>query len=79
MGIDDEIQKEFLKMKNDSLVDEITTINAKTKFADSLLNGDIGTELKNCNMYYLQTKPLKIPFKIKFKNFIDRLKNILWN
>lgn len=78
MSIDEEIQKEYSKMKTENIVDEATTMNIKNNFANSLLNGDLGQELKNCNMYTIQSKPIRLPFKVKFRNFIKRLKNVLW-
>ena len=79
MGIDEEIQKEYSKMKSDSIVDETLTFNSKKNFADELLNGNIGIELKNCNNYIIKTKPLKLPFKVKVKNFIKKLKQVTWS
>lgn len=79
MSIDEEIQREYSKMKTENIVDEATTMNMKNKFADSLLNGTLGQELQNCNRYTVQSRPLRIPFKIKFRNFVNKLKNVLWN
>lgn len=79
MGINEEIQREYIKMKNDRVVDETTTINSKKQFADMILNGNIGNELNNCNNYVIQSRPLKIPFRIRMRNFINKLKYVLWN
>lgn len=77
MSIDEEIQKEYSKMKSDKIVDETITTNSKKQFADMILNSNIGYELKQCNSYYIQSKPLKLPFKIRLKNFIKRLKEVI--
>ena len=79
MSIDDEIQKEYEKVKTDKIVNETIANNNKKEFADMLLNGNIGLELKNCNKYYINTKPIKKPFKMRLNNFINRIKTVLWS
>ena len=52
MAIKDEINKEYEKIKTEQMVFETTMEAQKRKYADSLLNSTLGSELKNCNSYY---------------------------
>lgn len=79
MSIEEEIYKEYEKVKTDNLMDEVMALNAKNNFINYLKNCDINKELAKCNSY---NNPvfIKMPFKYRFKRFINKLKNfILWN
>lgn len=77
MSINGEIQKEYEKVKNEKIIGDVTIDNLKNNFAEQLLNSQIGEELKKCDKFYTIPQKKKIPFKIRFKNFINKLKFVL--
>lgn len=76
-SVDSEISKEFNKIKNDKIIFETTSNSHKKNYANEILNTQLGNELKNCNLYYNKTYKLKIPLKVRFKNFLNKLINVL--
>lgn len=73
MAIKDEINKEYEKIKTEQTVFETTMEAQKRKYADSLLNSSLGSELKNCNSYYSLSVKKKIPFKMRIKRFFNNI------
>lgn len=73
MAIKDEINKEYEKIKTEQMVFETTMEAQKRKYADSLFNSSLGSELKNCNSYYSLSVKKKIPFKMRIKRFFNNI------
>lgn len=73
MAIKDEINKEYEKIKTEQMVFETTMEAQKRKYADSLFNSSLGSELKNCNSYYSLLVKKKIPFKMRIKRFFNNI------
>lgn len=79
MAVDDEINKEYEKIKTEQMVFETTMEAQKHKYANSLLNSNLGTELKNCNTYYSFSIKRKIPFKLRIKRFFNNIFKLFLN
>ena len=73
MAIKDEINKEYEKIKTEQMVFETTMEAQKRKYAESLLNSTLGSELKNCNSYYSLSIKKKIPFRLRIKRFFNNI------
>ena len=73
MAIKDEINKEYEKIKTEQMVFETTMEAQKRKYADSLFNSSLGSELKNCNSYYSLSIKKKIPLKMRIKRFFNNI------
>lgn len=73
MAIKDEINKEYEKIKAEQMVFETTMEAQKRKYADSLFNSSLGSELKNCNSYYSLSVKKKIPFRLRIKRFFNNI------
>lgn len=73
MAIKDEINKEYEKIKTEQMVFETTMEAQKRKYADSLFNSSLGSELKNCNSYYSLSVKKKIPFRLRIKRFFNNI------
>ena len=73
MAIKDEINKEYEKIKTEQMVFETTMEAQKRKYADSLFNSSLGSELKNCNSYYSLSIKKKIPFRMRIKRFFNNI------
>ena len=79
MAIKDEINKEYEKIKTEQMVFETTMEAQKRKYADSLLNSTLGSELKNCNSYYSLSIKKKIPFRMRIKRFFNNIFKLFLN
>ena len=79
MAIKDEINKEYEKIKTEQMVFETTMEAQKRKYADSLLNSTLGSELKNCNSYYSLSIKKKIPFRLRIKRFFNNIFKLFLN
>ena len=79
MAIKDEINKEYEKIKTEQMVFETTMEAQKRKYADSLLNSTLGSELKNCNSYYSLSVKKKIPFRLRIKRFFNNIFKLFLN
>lgn len=79
MAIKDEINKEYEKIKTEQMVFETTMEAQKRKYADSLLNSSLGSELKNCNSYYSLSVKKKLPFKLRIKRFFNNIFKLFLN
>lgn len=79
MAIKDEINKEYEKIKTEQMVFETTMEAQKRKYADSLFNTSLGSELKNCNSYYSLSVKKKLPFKMRIKRFFNNIFKLFWN
>ena len=77
MAIKDEINKEYEKIKTEQMVFETTMEAQKRKYADSLFNSSLGSELKNCNSYYSLSVKKKIPFRLRIKRFFNNIFKLL--
>lgn len=77
--IDFEVQKVLNGLKNEKKINEITTENMKKTFATYLLN-EVGDDIKhNCGNMNISYKK-KVTFKMKWNNFLNKLKSVLgWN
>ena len=73
MAIRDEINKEYEKIKTEQMVFETTMEAQKRKYADSLFNSSLGSELKNCNSYYSLSVKKKLPIKLRIKRFFNNI------
>ena len=73
MAIKDEINKEYEKIKTEQMVFETTMEAQKRKYADSLFNRSLGSELKNCNSYYSLSVKKKLPIKLRIKRFFNNI------
>ena len=73
MTVNDEINKEYEKIKTEKIVFETTMEAQKRKYADSLLNSSLGAELKNSNSYYTLSIRKKIPFRMRIKRFFNNV------
>lgn len=73
MAIKDEINKEYEKIKTEQMVFETTMEAQKRKYADSLFNSSLGSELKNCNSYYSLSVKKKLPIKLRIKRFFNNI------
>ena len=73
MAVNDEINKEYEKIKTEQMVFETTMEAQKRKYADSLLNSSLGAELKNCNSYYSLSVKKKLPIKLRIKRFFNNI------
>lgn len=73
MAIKDEINKEYEKIKTEQMVFETTMEAQKRKYADSLFNSSLGSELKNCNSYYSLSVKKKLPIKLRIKRFFNNV------
>lgn len=73
----DELRREIVENKQDSLVAETELENEKKNLIDRFKNG-VGEDLRNNIQYY--SKPIlhKKPFKIRFKTFVNKIKYILF-
>ena len=79
MAVNDEINKEYEKIKTEQMVFETTMEAQKRKYADSLLNSSLGSELKNCNTYYSLSIKKKIPFRMRIKRFFNNVFKLFLN
>lgn len=79
MAIKDEINKEYEKIKTEQMVFETTMEAQKRKYADSLFNSSLGSELKNCNSYYSLSVKKKIPFRLRIKRFFNNIFKLFFN
>ena len=79
MAVNDEINKEYEKIKTEQMVFETTMKAQKIKYADRLLNSSLGSELKNCNSYYSLSIKKKIPFKLRIKRFFNNIFKLFLN
>ena len=79
MAVNDEINKEYEKIKTEKIVFETTMAAQKRKYADSLLNSSLGSELKNCNSYYSLSIKKKIPFRMRIKRFFNNVFKLFLN
>lgn len=79
MAIKDEINKEYEKIKTEQMVFETTMEAQKRKYADSLFNSSLGSELKNCNSYYSLSVKKKIPFRMRIKRFFNNIFKLFLN
>lgn len=79
MAVNDEINKEYEKIKTEKIVFETTMEAQKRKYADSLLNTSLGSELKNCNSYYSLSIKKKIPFRMRIKRFFNNIFKLFLN
>ena len=79
MAIKDEINKEYEKIKTEQMVFETTMETQKRKYADSLFNSSLGSELKNCNTYYSLSIKKKIPFRLRIKRFFNNIFKLFLN
>ena len=79
MAVNDEINKEYEKIKTEQMVFETTMEAQKRKYADSLLNSSLGSELKNCNSYYSLSIKKKIPFRMRIKRFFHNIFKLFLN
>ena len=79
MGVNDEINKEYEKIKTEQMVFETTMEAQKRKYADSLFNSSLGSELKNCNSYYSLSVKKKIPIKLRIKRFFNNIFKLFLN
>ena len=73
MAIKDEINKEYEKINTEQMVFETTMEAQKRKYADSLFNSSLGSELKNCNSYYSLSVKKKLPIKLRIKRFFNNV------
>ena len=73
MAIKDEINKEYEKIKTEQMVFATTMEAQKRKYADSLFNSSLGSELKNCNSYYSLSVKKKLPIKLRIKRFFNNI------
>ena len=79
MAVNDEINKEYEKIKTEQMVFETTMEAQKRKYADSLFNSSLGSELKNCNSYYSLSVKKKIPIKLRIKRFFNNIFKLFLN
>lgn len=79
MAIKDEINKEYEKIKTEQMVFETTMEAHKRKYADSLFNSSLGSELKNCNSYYSLSVKKKLPIKLRIKRFFNNIFKLFLN
>ena len=79
MAVNDEINKEYEKIKTEQMVFETTMEAQKRKYADSLLNSTLGSELKNCNSYYSLSVKKKLPIKLRIKRFFNNIFKLFLN
>ena len=79
MAVNDEINKEYEKIKTEQMVFETTMEAQKRKYADSLFNSSLGSELKNCNSYYSLSVKKKLPFKLRIKRFFNNIFKLFLN
>lgn len=79
MAIKDEINKEYEKIKTEQMVFETTMEAQKRKYADSLFNSSLGSELKNCNSYYSLSVKKKLPIKLRIKRFFNNIFKLFLN
>ena len=79
MGVNDEINKEYEKIKTEQMVFETTMEAQKRKYADSLFNSSLGSELKNCNSYYSLSVKKKLPIKLRIKRFFNNIFKLFLN
>ena len=79
MAIKDEINKEYEKIKTEQMVFETMMEAQKRKYADSLFNTSLGSELKNCNSYYSLSVKKKLPFKLRIKRFFNNIFKLFLN
>ena len=79
MAIKDEINKEYEKIKTEQMVLETTMEAQKRKYADSLFNSSLGSELKNCNSYYSLSVKKKLPIKLRIKRFFNNIFKLFLN
>ena len=79
MAIKDEINKEYEKIKTEQMVFETTMEAQKRRYADSLFNSSLGSELKNCNSYYSLSVKKKIPIKLRIKRFFNNIFKLFLN
>lgn len=79
MAIKDEINKEYEKIKTEQMVFETTMEAQKRKYADSLFNSSLGSELKNCNSYYSLSVKKKLPIKLRIKRFFNNVFKLFLN
>ena len=79
MAVNDEINKEYEKIKTEQMVFETTMEAQKRKYADSLFNSSLGSELKNCNSYYSLSVKKKLPIKLRIKRFFNNVFKLFLN
>ena len=79
MAVNDEINKEYEKIKTEKIVFETTMEAQKRKYADSLFNSSLGSELKNCNSYYSLSVKKKLPIKLRIKRFFNNIFKLFLN
>ena len=79
MAVNDEINKEYEKIKTEQMVFETTMEAQKRKYADSLFNSSLGSELKNCNSYYSLSVKKKLPIKLRIKRFFNNIFKLFLN
>ena len=79
MAIKDEINKEYEKINTEQMVFETTMEAQKRKYADSLFNSSLGSELKNCNSYYSLSVKKKLPIKLRIKRFFNNIFKLFLN
>ena len=61
------------------MVFETTMEAQKRKYADSLFNSSLGSELKNCNSYYSLSVKKKLPIKLRIKRFFNNIFKLFLN
>lgn len=75
----EKVMLELKGIESDSIIANFETERQKNVFSNSLLNSGLGEEIKNCNKIQNQVCKIKVPFRQKLKNIINRLKVILNN
>lgn len=77
MNIDNELTEELMKLHQEEFVIKQELENHKKRFIDDLNNG-LGDEIRNIKEL---NKPIKLrkPFKLKIREFFDRISKVLGN
>lgn len=77
MNIDNELTEELMKLHQEEFVIKQELENNKKRFIDDLNNG-LGEEIRNIKEL---NRPIKLrkPFKLKIREFFDRISKVLGN
>lgn len=77
MNIDNELTEELMKLHQEEFVIKQELENNKKRFIDDLNNG-LGEEIRNIKEL---NRPIKLrkPFKMKIREFFDRISKVLGN
>ena len=77
MNIDNELTEELMKLHQEEFVIKQELENHKKRFIDDLNNG-LGEEIRNIKEL---NRPIKLrkPFKMKIREFFDRISKVLGN